>query len=118
MELFATTFRSLIKEIPLGLKIPPISPPPEAIVRRLIYRIVDHFRELGVTTLLISESPNTRHSRHGVAEFVVDGIIRLESEIVGKNIQRNLAIIKMRETSIEGGRHSFEIGRKGIKIVD
>jgi len=120
IEIFASTFKSMIKDLPIGVieKRFTISPPAKAIVRRLMYRIIDHFKELNVTTLLISESQDTQYSRYGVAEFVTDGIIKLEAKIVGKNLQRNLVVIKMRDTDMDGGRHSIEIGKKGLRLID
>ncbi len=120
IEIFASTFRSMIKDLPTGIieKRFTVSLPSKAIVRRLMYRVIDFFKELNVTTLLISEAEDTQYSRYGVAEFVVDGIIRLEAEIVGKNLQRNLVVIKMRDTDMDGGRHSIEIGKKGLRIID
>jgi len=120
IEIFASTFRSMLKDLPLGVieRRFLVSPPAQAIIRRLIYRIIDYFKELNLTTLLISESEDTQYSRHGVAEFVVDGIVKMEAEVMGKNLQRNLVVIKMRETDMDGGRHSVEIGKRGLRIVD
>lgn len=119
LEVLALTFKSMIEEIPLRLRVGklPISPPKESIIRKLIYNLIEYLKSLNVTTILTSEASDTKYSRYGIAEFLVDGIIKLESQIVGNVMERNLAIIKMRETPIEGGRYAIEIGKKGLKIV-
>lgn len=119
LEVLALTFKSMMEEIPLQLRVGklPISPPKEAIIRKLMYNAIDYLKSLNVTTILTSEAINTEYSRYGIAEFIVDGIIKLEYQIVGKAMERNLSIIKMRETPIEGGRYGIEIGKKGLRIV-
>lgn len=120
LEVLAMSFKSILNEVPLKLRVGsfPISLPSETIVRRMMYKLIDHLKSLNVTTILTSEATENNYSRYGIAEFITDGIIKLESQIVGKVLQRNLVIIKMRETPIEGGRHTIEIGNKGLRIVD
>lgn len=120
LELFASTFRSMVKDLP------PMTverrftflPPARAVIRRLLYQVIDFLKSLGVTTLLISEAQDTKYSRYGVAEFLCDGIIKLEAEVIGKTLQRNIVIIKMRNTKIDGGRHSINITNRGVKLLD
>ncbi len=120
MEIFASTFKSMARDLPLGVigKGIRFLPPPEAIVKRLMYKIIDYFKELDVTTLLISESRDTQYSRYGVSEFICDGIVKLEAEAMGDKLQRNILIVKMRETKIDGTRHSIDITKKGIELLD
>jgi len=120
IEIFATTFRSMIREIPaeiLEAKYT-ITPPTDAIIRRLMYRIIDFFKGLGVTTLLIAEARDSTHSRYGVAEFVTDGLIRLDYEVLGKELARSLLVVKMRQTKIDGGQHAIDFTKNGIEIID
>jgi KaiC/GvpD/RAD55 family RecA-like ATPase len=120
IEIFASTFRSIIRDIPgwaLKEKIP-IMPQQEAIVRRTLYNVIDQIKSMGVTALLTSESQDSQYSRNGIAEYVVDGIVKLEAEVVGKHLQRNILPVKMRKTRIDGGRHSMDITGKGIVLLD
>ncbi|MEM5812480.1 MAG: ATPase domain-containing protein [Candidatus Aenigmatarchaeota archaeon] len=120
IEIFASTFQSIIKDIPSWAIMKKISlmPGQESIVRRTLYKTIDSFKDMGLTTLLTSESQDTIYSRYGIAEFIVDGIIKLEAESVGKHMQRNILIAKMRKTKIDGGRHSIDITAKGIVLLD
>ncbi|RLJ04960.1 MAG: hypothetical protein DRP18_04040, partial [Candidatus Aenigmatarchaeota archaeon] len=77
-----------------------------------------YLKSLNVTTLLISEAQNNKYSRYGVAEFLCDGIIKLEAEVIGKTLQRNILITKMRNTKIDGGRHTIDITNQGVKVLD
>lgn len=119
LELFASTFKSMLHDLPIeivekGIMLPSL----ESIVRRLMYQIIDFLKEQEITTLLISEAQDTEFSKYGVAEFVTDGVIRLETEILGKMLQRSIVILKMRETEIKGGRYGFEISKHGLKVVE
>ncbi|MEM7826772.1 MAG: ATPase domain-containing protein [Candidatus Aenigmatarchaeota archaeon] len=120
LEVLSSTFQSIARDVsPITLREGyKMMPEKEAIIRRFLYKIINYLKGLDVTTLLTSESQDTQYSRYGVAEFVVDGIIKLEYEIVGKIIQRNILVVKLRKSKIEGGRRSIEIGKGGIKVVD
>jgi KaiC/GvpD/RAD55 family RecA-like ATPase len=90
----------------------------DCMIRIAMYRLIEYFKSLDVTTLLLSEATNTDFSKYGVAEFITDGIIKLEAEIIGKMLQRNLVVIKMRKTKTDGGRYSIEITNKGLKVIE
>ncbi|MBU0762201.1 MAG: AAA family ATPase [Candidatus Altiarchaeota archaeon] len=68
--------------------------------RQWVLRLVDWLQKMGVTTVLISESEQdpTKYSRHGVMEFVVDGVVVLYNIRRGKTRVRALEILKMRGT--------------------
>ncbi len=85
-----------------------------------VRKLVEGLNKLGATSILTSELSKESEwfSRDTVSEFLSDGIIKLEMEIMGKEVQRSLVLIKIRGTKIEGGRYSIEIKNKGIKIVD
>jgi len=120
MEIFASTFRSMIKDFPTGVieRRIPLLPPPQAVIRRLMYKMIQFFKELHLTVLLISESNGEEYSRYGIAEFVCDGIIKLEATVIGKSLQRSIVVIKLRETKIDGGRYGVDITEKGIKVLN
>ncbi|MFH1404273.1 MAG: ATPase domain-containing protein [Candidatus Altiarchaeota archaeon] len=88
-------------------------------VRLAILGINYKLQEMGLTSLLISDIlDDGKLSKHGIEEFMVDGVITLHYKAVGSDSGRHLMIKKMRST-----RHSeninmieFERGR-GIKVV-
>ena len=118
IEIFASTFSSISKDIPpqvLAEKFS-IMPPANMIIRRLMYKIIDSFKEMKVTTLLTSESQNSEFSRHGIAEFVTDGIIAMNYLGMGNQNFRSLKIVKMRKTKHEEDFIPFTFGKKGIEL--
>ena len=90
------------------------------LVRQRLYETIRLLKERGVTIVLTSEAleDGYRYSRHDVEEFVTDGLIKLEMEVVGADLHRSLNLVKMRRTKMKGGRHSIEIDKGGIKLVD
>jgi len=120
IEIFASTFNSMIKDLPRGIigKHIGFYPPPEMIIRRLMYTVIDYLKGLDVTTLLVSESQNTEYSRYGVAEFIVDGIITLHYLGIGSRNFRSLKIVKLRRTKHEEDFIPFEITKRGIEIKE
>jgi len=120
IELFATTFKSMAGDFPVGVinKKLTIMPPPKAIIRRLMYRVVEHFKGLNLTTILTSESQGEGYSRYGVAEFVTDGLITLHYLGMGATNFRSLKIVKLRETKHEEDCLPFEINKKGIRVKE
>ena len=117
IEIFASTFKSMVKDLP------PMTlerrftflPPSTAIIRRLLYHIIDYLKSLNVTTLLISEAQNNKYSRYGVAEFLCDGIIRLTAHKALDT--RKMEIIKMRNTEHTLKPQTIQITKKGLMLV-
>lgn len=119
IEIFASTFQSIMKEMPLWIieKKFPVMPPMQQIVRRVMYKVIENLKETGVTVLLTSESQNSDFSRYGIAEFVTDGLISLAYLGIGGMDFRHLKIVKMRKTKHEEDNIPFEFGPNGIKII-
>jgi KaiC/GvpD/RAD55 family RecA-like ATPase len=90
------------------------------IVRQRMYETIKLLKQRGVTMVITSEAleNGNRYSRYSVEEFVADGVIKLEMEIIGTDLHRSLNLVKMRKTNIKGGRHTVEIDKGGIKLVD
>lgn len=119
LELIASTFRSLSKTFPPGImqiKFP-VPPAPEALVKMLMYSMVDYLKELDVTVLITSEAKDENYSRYGIAEFVTDGLITIDSTAIGKKLNRTLEIKKLRETKIKGGKYGINFGKKGLTVL-
>jgi len=87
-------------------------------IRHAIHRIVITLRELGCTTLLISEGMKRGEvSRFGVEEFVSDGVIFLEQIRHAGKFERGLTIVKMRGTNHESKTCPMIITEKGMMVI-
>jgi circadian clock protein KaiC len=69
-------------------------------VRTVINLLTRMLKNTGCTTIMITESPwGTTGIGMGIEEFVADGIILMESIVVGNRLERRLMVLKMRATS-------------------
>jgi KaiC/GvpD/RAD55 family RecA-like ATPase len=84
------------------------------ILRAMLFRFVDYLKELDCTTILTSETRNTKDklSAFGVEEFVTDGVIALFLTPP----HRSIFVRKMRGTSHDKNAHPFEIDQNGIIV--
>jgi KaiC/GvpD/RAD55 family RecA-like ATPase len=86
-------------------------------IRKAIYRLASLLLEIGVTSLITTESKDDKRlSRYGVEEFVSRGVIIFSLEEKGLDLKRNLRIRKMRETKHTMRNIPFEIQDEGIVI--
>lgn len=88
-------------------------------VRNAIIELNYLLQENKLTSVLLDEMPSGErsYSRHGVEEFVVDGVITLSLESLGAQSSRTLTIRKMRQTKHGEAINSFEIqSGKGIVV--
>lgn len=88
-------------------------------VRRQVRDLINKLREAELTSLLTAEVPEDRPdalSRFGVAEFVVDGVIKLDVETLGEDVQRTIQVRKMRATNIQAGEFSIQFGNSGLEL--
>ncbi|MFC1905730.1 ATPase domain-containing protein [Chloroflexota bacterium] len=83
-------------------------------LRRDIMRLSSLLRELGCTTILITEmlDGEGKVSRYGVEEFVTQGVIILHSAPSYRAIQ----VSKLRGTKHDTGLHRVRITDKGISV--
>lgn len=90
----------------------------EFVVKRFIYSFIDELKQIGCTTLIISESPEKGDylSRDTVSEFLSDGVLLLTFESMGGEFPRSLLIRKMRGTKHSVDIHPIEVGTKGLVI--
>ena len=84
-------------------------------LRRDIMRLSSLLRELGCTTILITEmaAEAQQISRYGIEEFVAQGVIVLHV----KPNYRAIQVTKMRGTKHDTGLHQMRITDKGIAVV-
>ncbi|MDO8626841.1 MAG: ATPase domain-containing protein [Candidatus Diapherotrites archaeon] len=86
----------------------------QAFLRHMLFEFVDALKELGCTTILISETRGEKmdFSTFGVEEFITDSVVMLY--FIPPH--RALFIRKMRGTKHSQTPHPFEISDSGIKV--
>ena len=84
-------------------------------LRRDVLRIGAMLRELGCTTLLLTEmlEGEARITRYGIEQFVAHGVIALHVTPTYRAIQ----VVKMRGTNHDMGIHRLRITEKGIVVM-
>ena len=86
-------------------------------IRGIIYTLSSLLLEIGVTSLLTTESVHPDMvSRYGVEEFVCRGLIMLDLEERGNDLKRVLRVRKMRGTHHTMRTLPFEVKQDGIMI--
>lgn len=88
-------------------------------IRAEVFAFIRSLKNLGVTSLLITEIPETdvkALSRFGFEEFLADGIIKLNYLGIGEAAYNNVEIRKMRRTAHAKGNFSIEFAKDGLKI--
>lgn len=89
-------------------------------IRKYLRDLIQKFRNADCTVLLTTEIPETEEkalSRFGVAEFVVDGVVKLDFSTLGEEVERTIQVRKMRATGISGGEHQVEFAKNGLNVV-
>lgn len=90
-------------------------------IRRNVNSIIKMFRELPATALITGEitgSNSEKLTRHEIAEYLVDGVIRLNGLTLGDATFRSLQVIKMRKTEIDGGIKPIKLDDDGLRIEE
>jgi len=88
-------------------------------VRKYLNKLIQILKENSATTVITSEKPENQSgqmSRFGIAEFKVDGVIRLSGYALGESNFRSAQIVKMRRTDISGDVLEVEIDDSGISF--
>jgi len=90
----------------------------KAELRRMIFNLSTILRNLDCTTIMVSEIvPGTKGiSRHGVEEFVADGVIVLYYERNNLAFNRAVQVWKMKSSNHSNKLHPYKITDKGVKI--
>jgi circadian clock protein KaiC len=89
------------------------------IIRREIFNLIEHLRDLNVTSLITTErdAEYGQTSRSGVEEFVSDSVIIMRNVLKDEQIRRTIQISKVRGCEHQKGEFPFTIGNDGIKIM-
>lgn len=89
-------------------------------IRAEVFAYMKSLKSLGVTSLLITEIPETDTralSRFGFEEFLADGVVVLSLLNVGGDMFSNLQVRKMRRTSHKKEHYPYEITNNGLKLL-
>jgi circadian clock protein KaiC len=105
-RLVIDSFSALVQAFPEGID-----------ARIMLHTVLGKLMRLReVTTLLISEkSLGTQSFGGGMEEFVVDGVINLNSITMKGWLTRTLQVLKLRGTKINSEEHSYGIDEHGIR---
>ena len=91
--------------------------------RRELFHFFRRIRALGATVLLISEMAmdDRRFGKHGVEEFLSDGILHLRLKEVEAaqvtSVRRYVGVVKMRRTRHDTDYHPFLVTKDGFELV-
>ncbi len=90
------------------------------LARVALMNLTDKLRQLGVTTVMSGEIPETSEglSGSGIIEYLVDTVIKLDFVPVSEEFKRTLTIRKMRRTNHSTLIHPFEITKQGVRIIE
>ncbi|UCH01943.1 MAG: AAA family ATPase [Candidatus Bathyarchaeota archaeon] len=87
-------------------------------VRFLIHLLYRFLKKIGCTTVMISDMPwGSQRIGLGVEEFIVDGIILMQTKFDDEGmLRRSLRIIKMRSTHHSKQTYEYDITDNGIQF--
>jgi circadian clock protein KaiC len=87
-------------------------------VRFLIHLLYRFLKKIGCTTVMISDMPwGSQRIGLGVEEFIVDGIILMQTKFDDEGmLRRSLRIIKMRSTHHSKQTYEYDITDNGIQL--
>jgi len=88
--------------------------------RNDIFLFFSKIRNLGLTTLLVSEmmEPDKLYfGQHGVEDFLADGILHIDLERDGRNVNLFLSVVKMRGTPHDRAYYPLIVEKGGFEIV-
>jgi len=91
--------------------------------RRELFHFFRRIRGLGATVLFISEMAmdERRFGKHGVEEFLSDGILHLRLKEVEAaqvtSVRRYVGVVKMRRTRHDTDYHPFLVTKDGFELV-
>ncbi len=84
--------------------------------RRLTRMLIEGLNKVDATCVLTGEALNGDYP-DDVTAFLSDGVILMKKQAVGIEETRSLIVDKMRETKIDGGVHSLEFAKQGLKVA-
>lgn len=89
----------------------------ETEVRTNITKLIQQFKEEDTTVFMTAEAPDGGNTRYNMAEFVADGVIKMDMDTLGEDVERTIQVTKMRSTKLDAGEHNFEFTENGINLL-
>ena len=89
-------------------------------ITQFVYAFVNLLNELKLTSIFITDAPTDgiALTKDGVSEYVCDGVIQVTLNDSSTNVNRTIAIKKMRGTAMTPGANSLKFTKKGLEITD
>lgn len=87
--------------------------------RLRVNQVIEELRGVDATILMtaeMAEESSGKISKRGIAEFVAQGVIKLDMTILGDEVERTASVRKMRATDLDVGEYSFVFTDEGIKL--
>ena len=86
--------------------------------RANVLALFDVTKKHGVTTVSISQKVEGKpgDTLDNISEFIGDGLVLLETKLLGETSNRTLLIKKLRKTNIDVVPHNFEFTNEGIVV--
>jgi circadian clock protein KaiC len=87
-------------------------------IRRYIFQMCQDLKEMGITSLISSEQPDsgTATAGYAVEEFVSDGVIQMRIAPGEQQLVRTMLVTKMRGVGYRSGYVQFNIGSEGLCV--
>jgi len=85
--------------------------------RTSLLKLISILKSFNCTSFLVIEAPEKKISRHGISEFVSDGIICLYYVLEDDKRLRKIEVLKMRGTDHSSRIVPFQIGKNGIAVL-
>jgi KaiC/GvpD/RAD55 family RecA-like ATPase len=122
LSVYCASYRNLPEDLITFLektdRVPPISIG-DSMKKQMLYTVLSKIRSLGCTAILVSELPKESRwfSRDKVSEFICDGIIILDYNVLGaEGVARTISVVKMRRSRYAEGVHEFNITDNGCVL--
>ncbi|MBD3163962.1 hypothetical protein GF323_02070 [Candidatus Woesearchaeota archaeon] len=87
--------------------------------RNKIFHIFNFFKQLGITSFLISEMPKdgSKYSEYEVEDFLADGVIVIQLVERNRKVTREINITKMRGTDVNVDVFTLEYSKGGFQAL-
>jgi len=87
-------------------------------VGQFTYLFVKRVGDIGATALFLTDTPpgTSELTKDGVSEFVCDGVIQLQLNDTSKNVNRTIAVKKMRGSNMTPGLNLLKFTSAGLEV--
>lgn len=86
------------------------------ILRAEFRRLINWIKDRGVTTVVTTERGTDTITRHGIEEYIIDGVVTLDNRICDQIATRRLRIVKYRGSMHGSDEYPFVLGSRGFTV--